>query len=119
MFLNRICVLKSTFLKQFKLLGIMYFNTAIYLELFSCRDNYSIVMVIVMSRSLHFYQCKGEWRKIPNKLTVSINTDGIQLHGVSPTREDHLSSHHRLSQLYDNIISNCRQLPTYQLHANW
>jgi len=70
-----------------------------------------------MPRRLRFYQHKGERRRIPKKLIVSINTDGIQLPNyiVSvPLEKVALSSHHRLSQLYDDIISNCQQLPT-----NW
>jgi len=70
-----------------------------------------------MPRRLRFYQRKGEQRRIPKNLTVSINTEGIQLPNYTvsvPLEKITLSSHRRLTQLYEDLINNNRQLPT-----NW
>ena len=60
-----------------------------------------------MPRKLHFYQRKGERRRMPRKLIVSIDTCGLQLPSFTvsiPLDKVVSSNPHMLSQLYDDIV---------------
>ena len=60
-----------------------------------------------MPRKLHLYQHKGEWRRIPRRLIVSIDTCGIQFPSftVSIPFDKNVSLNPQLLvQLYDDMV---------------
>ena len=67
-----------------------------------------------MPRKLKFYQRKGEKRRIPDHLRVSIPLDDVDIFTVSISLEDVvLSPSYTLSDFHHNIV-DCRYFP-----ANW
>ena len=68
-----------------------------------------------MPRKLQFYQKKGERRRLPRQLKVSIDINRIQLHYPISIPLDHvtLSNSLILSHLYNNILT------THSLPSNW